>query len=84
MMLLPPRSSYSRSCTSREFNSNEHDLIRMTDDETEKYLRKAMRKVPLEQFIGLSENYGNQRVKEEQTHYDLFDEDTESVVKLDT
>ena len=46
----------------------------MSDSETGKYLSKAMRKVPLEQFIGLSENFGNQFVKEEQAQYDLFDE----------
>ena len=54
-----------------------HDLIRMADSETEKYLRKAIRKVPLEQFIGLSKNFGNHYLKEEQAQYDLFDEDSE-------
>ncbi|MEW6028903.1 MAG: CfrBI family restriction endonuclease [Chloroflexota bacterium] len=54
-----------------------HDLIRMNDSETEKYLRKAMRKVPLEEFIGLSKNFGNQYVKEERTPYNLFDESPE-------
>ncbi|HHT9145135.1 MAG TPA: CfrBI family restriction endonuclease [Candidatus Wunengus sp. YC61] len=43
-----------------------HDLTRMNDSEIEKYLQNAMRKVPLEQFIGLSENFGNQYVKEEE------------------
>lgn len=43
-----------------------HDLTRMNDSEIEKYLQIAMRKVPLEQFIGLSENFGNQYVKEEE------------------
>lgn len=42
-----------------------HDLTIMDDGNTEIYLRKAMQKVPLEQFIGLSENYKNQYVKEE-------------------
>lgn len=51
-----------------------HDLARMNDGEIEKYLRKAMRKVPLEQFIGLSENFGGQFIKEEQAQYDLFDD----------
>ena len=46
-----------------------HDLTRMNDSEIEKYLRKAMRRVPLEQFIGLSENFGNQYVKEEEAQY---------------
>ena len=46
-----------------------HDLTRMTDSEIEKYLQNAMRKVPLEQFIGLSENFGNQYVKEEEAQY---------------
>lgn len=54
-----------------------HDLIHMTDSETEKYLRKAMKKVPLEQFIGLTENFGNQYVKEDQAQYNLFDEEVE-------
>ena len=54
-----------------------HDLTRMNDSEIEKYLRKAMRRVPLEQFIGLSENFGNQYVKEEQAQYSLFDENSE-------
>lgn len=46
-----------------------HDLTRMNDSEIEKYLQNAMRKVPLEQFIGLSENFGNQYVKEEKAQY---------------
>lgn len=46
-----------------------HDLTRMNDSEIEKYLQNAMRKVPLEQFIGLSENFGNQYVKEEEAQY---------------
>jgi len=54
-----------------------HDLVRMNDSETEKYLRKAMKKVPLEEFIGLSENFGNQYVKEEQAQYNLLDENSE-------
>jgi hypothetical protein len=51
-----------------------HELLRMNDSETEKYLRKAMRKVPLEQFIGLSEEFGNHLVKEDQSQYNLFDD----------
>ena len=54
-----------------------HDLVRMNDSETEKYLRKAMKKVPLEEFIGLSENFGNQYVKEEQAQYNLLEENSE-------
>lgn len=46
-----------------------HDLTRMNDSKIEKYLQNAMRKVPLEQFIGLSENFGNQYVKEEKAQY---------------
>ncbi|OGO75514.1 MAG: hypothetical protein A3K41_02540 [Chloroflexi bacterium RIFOXYD12_FULL_57_15] len=53
-----------------------HELLRMNDSETEKYLRKAMRKVPLEQFIGLSEEFGNHLVKEDQSQYNLFDDDS--------
>ena len=55
-----------------------HELVRMNDSETEKYLRKAMRKVPLEEFIGLSENFGNQYVKEEQAQYNFLDEGSEN------
>ena len=54
-----------------------HDLVRMSDNDTEKYLRKAMRKVPLEQFIGLAENFGNHYIKEEQAQYELLDENNE-------
>ncbi len=54
-----------------------HDLVRMNDSETEKYLRKAMKKIPLEEFIGLSEDFGNQYIKEEQAQYNLFDESSE-------
>lgn len=54
-----------------------HDLTRLNDSEIEKYLHKAMRRVPLEQFIGLSENFGNQYVKEEQAQYNLFGENSE-------
>lgn len=53
-----------------------HELIRMRDSETEKYLRKAMRKVPLEDFIGLSENFDDKFVKEDQSPYNLFDENS--------
>jgi len=55
-----------------------HEMTRMNDSEIEKYLRKSMRKVPLEQFIGLSENFGNQYVKEDRAQYRLFDKDTEN------
>jgi len=54
-----------------------HDLFRMSDGETEEYLRKVMRNIPLDQFIGLSKNFGNQYVKEEQAQYNLFDENSE-------
>ncbi|MCJ7583780.1 MAG: CfrBI family restriction endonuclease [Anaerolineales bacterium] len=54
-----------------------HDLLRMSDGETEEYLRKVMRNIPLDQFIGLSKNFGNQYVKEEQAQYNLFDENSE-------
>jgi len=51
-----------------------HELLRMNDSEMENYLRKAMRKVPLEEFIGLSTKFGNHLIKEETTQYDLFDD----------
>lgn len=54
-----------------------HDLLHMKDNEIEKYLRKAIRKVPLEQFIGLSDDFGNQFIKEEQAQYNLFEEDND-------
>lgn len=54
-----------------------HDLIRMNDAETEKFLRKTMRKVPLNEFIGLSENFEKQYIKEEKSQYALFDESPE-------
>ncbi len=54
-----------------------HGLTRMNDSETEEYLRKAMQKVPLEQFIGLSESFRKQYVKEERAQYNLFDENSE-------
>jgi hypothetical protein len=50
-----------------------HEILRMNDNEIEKYLRKAIKTVPLEQYIGLSKNFGNQYVKEEQAQY-LTDE----------
>ncbi len=54
-----------------------HGLTRMNDNETERYLRKAMQKVPLEQFIGLSKIFDSNFVKEEQAQYHLFDENSE-------
>lgn len=51
-----------------------HELTRMSDGETEKYLQKAMQKVPLEDFIGLPEKDGS--VKERPARYGLPDEDT--------
>ncbi|MBI5193092.1 MAG: hypothetical protein HZA08_06580 [Nitrospirae bacterium] len=54
-----------------------HELIHMDDSNTEKYLRKAIRKVPLEQFIGLSENFRNQYVREEQPQFNVLDENFE-------
>lgn len=57
-----------------------HELNRMSDSETEKYLRKAMRKVPLEDFIGLSENFDAHFVKEDQSQYNLFDENMEDEI----
>ncbi|MBI5566762.1 MAG: hypothetical protein HY870_17815 [Chloroflexi bacterium] len=54
-----------------------HSLTRMSDSETEQYLRKAMRKVPLEQFIGLSENFEGHFAKDDQAQYSLFDDNSE-------
>lgn len=55
-----------------------HELLRMNDSEAGEYLRKAMRSVSLEQFIGLSKDFGNQFVKEDQSRYELFDNDVEA------
>jgi len=55
-----------------------HELLRMSNGEIERFLRKAMRKVPLEQFIGLSEEFGSQFLKEDQAQYSLFDETSEN------
>jgi len=54
-----------------------HELLRMDDSETEKFLRKAMRKVPIEQFIGLSKDFGNHYIKEEQGQYNSLSDDSE-------
>jgi hypothetical protein len=43
-----------------------HEILQMDDNATEKFLRKAMRKVPIEQYIGLSKDFGNHYVNEEQ------------------
>ena len=48
-----------------------HELLRMSDGEADKYLKKAMRRVPLEQFIGLSKDFKNQVIKEDQAQYSL-------------
>lgn len=54
-----------------------HEILGTDDNATEKFLRKAMRKVPIEQFIGLSKEFGNHYVKEEQEQYALYNEDSE-------
>ncbi len=51
-----------------------HELIHMDDDQIEDYLVKAIRQVPLEEFIGLSENFTQNAVREEAGQYNLFDE----------
>lgn len=55
-----------------------HEMLRMGDSEIERFLLNAIRKVPLEQFIGLSENFGNQFVREDQAQYSLFDESSDN------
>jgi hypothetical protein len=54
-----------------------HSLTRMNDSETGEYLHKAMQDVPLNQFIGLSESFRNQYVKENRALYNPFDENSE-------
>lgn len=57
-----------------------HELVRMNESEVDKYLRKAIRSVPLEQFIGLAENFSHQLVREDQAQYNLFDEYSEGEI----
>jgi len=54
-----------------------HELVRMKDSEIDSYLQKAIQSVPLEQFIGLTENFGSHFVKDDQAQYSLFDEGSE-------
>jgi hypothetical protein len=54
-----------------------HELLRMSDQEVGKYLQKAIRNVPLEQFIGLSKDFEGQFLKEDPTQYRFFDENSE-------
>jgi len=51
-----------------------HELIRMDDNQIEEYLAKSIRRVPLEEFIGLSDNFKQNVVREEAGQYNLFDE----------
>jgi hypothetical protein len=55
-----------------------HEILRMSEDEIERFLRKVLQKVPLEQYIGLSENFESQFMKEDQAQYSLFDESVEN------
>ena len=50
-----------------------HPLVKMDDEQTETYIRNAIVKVPLGEFIGLSENFKQNTVKEEQGKYNLFE-----------
>ncbi len=49
----------------------------MKDSEIDGYLQKAIQRVPLEQFIGLAEDFGRHLIKEDQAQYSLFDESFE-------
>ncbi|MBM3151937.1 MAG: CfrBI family restriction endonuclease [Chloroflexi bacterium] len=51
-----------------------HDLLQMSDREIEIYMGEAIKNVPLEQFIGLSENYKHQYLREEKAQYSLFED----------
>lgn len=51
-----------------------HPLAQMDDEQTENYLRKAILKVPLGEFIGLSENFPQNQVQDEPGTYFLSEE----------
>jgi hypothetical protein len=51
-----------------------HDLLRIPDDQIELYLAKAMQQVPLEEFIGLTNEFKEHVVSEAQAQYRLFDD----------
>lgn len=53
-----------------------HDLVNLPQSEIDGYLQETMRRVPLEDFIGLNEKFPNHKVNEEQSHYN-FDENSE-------
>lgn len=54
-----------------------NELVNMKDSRVDAYLQKAIQDVPLEQFIGLVENFGHHLIKEDQAPYSLFDENSE-------
>lgn len=52
-----------------------HRLVKMTDAQIESFLRAQIQKVPLEDFIGLTNNFTPHYVKEEGEEYRISDSD---------
>lgn len=52
----------------------EHALLKMNDDQVEAFLREQIQQVPLEDFIGLSNNFGSNYVRETGVEYSIRDQ----------
>jgi hypothetical protein len=52
-----------------------HELIRMDDNQVEAYLNKAMQVIPLEEFIGLSDSFKRNVIRDREAQYSLSDND---------
>ncbi len=52
-----------------------HEIMKMKDNEIGDYLSQAIRTVPIEQFIGLSDEFRNTFVREDQKQYKLFEKE---------
>jgi hypothetical protein len=55
-----------------------HELVNIRDSEIDEYLQKAIQSVPLEQFIGLVEDYSQHVVKEDRAQYTLFEDELDN------
>ncbi len=51
-----------------------HELIQMSDDQIEAYLANVMQSVPLEEFIGLTDSFKQNVVREENALYDFVED----------
>ena len=51
-----------------------HEMVSMRPEKIENYLTTALRDVPLEDFIGLTEDFRNHFVREEHEQYRLFED----------